>query len=308
MTLQQLEYIIAVADHRHFVRAAKACGVTQSTLSSMIRKLEEELDLTIFDRASHPVTPTLAGETIISQARKVLFQANRLREMTLSEQHRAEGMVRLGVTPTIAPYIVPQLFCYIDSLPKVDMKVGDHNREKIIRMLKNAELDMAIMSLPKKDDVLLEIPLYRERFFAYVSPRDPLFQQQEVCSRTMPLDRLWALSREICFQMQVSEFCDQDSQRVSRYETGSISTLLFIVNQNGGFTVVPELHIHLLRSEDVQNLRPLVDPVPVRQVSLFVRKDYVHEGLLNVIADGIKQIIPASMIDDHLAQFPVRLY
>ena len=308
MTLQQLEYVLAVAEYQHFVRAAESCGVTQSTLSSMLKKLEEELDLVIFDRNSHPVRPTLEGEAVVQQARVVLYHAKQLKEMSLCEQKRTSGNIHLGVTPTIAPYIVPQLFSYISSLPEVTMQAHEIDRDKIVKRLLNAELDMAIMSLPHVHDNLLEIPLYRETFYAFVSPNDPLYQQQEICSSTMPRERMWALKNEICFQMQVSEFCDQESERQSMYESGNLATLLFIVCENDGFTVLPELHIPKLRPENRHMLRPLVDPVPQRQVSLFVRKDYVREGLLNVIADGIKQIIPQHMIDPHLAKYPIRLF
>lgn len=307
MTLQQLEYVLAVAEYRHFVRAAEACGITQSTLSSIIKKLEEELDLTIFDRNSHPVKPTMAGEEIIKQARVVLFHAKQLQEQSMNERKRATGNVHLGITPTIAPYIIPKLFKYLDTVPDVTIQAYEIRRSKIIAQLKSAELDMAIMSYPKDDDELLEIPLYKERLFAYVSPQDPLSEQDSIDSINMPEDRLWTLQHEICFQLQLSEFCDRESMRRSRYEAGSVASLLHIVNENGGFTVIPELHIPMLRDDHRCNLRPMVNPEPIRQVSLFIRKDYVREGLLNVIVDGIKTIIPPRMLNEHIAKFPVRL-
>lgn len=308
MTLQQLEYVLAIAEYQHFVRAAESCGITQSTLSSMLKKLEEELDLVIFDRNSHPVKPTLEGETIVQQARVVLYHAKQLKEMSLSEQKRITGDIHIGVTPTIAPYIIPKLFKYISAVPGVNLSAHELRRNIIVKQLLNAQLDMAIMSMPHPHDGLLEIPLYRETFYAFVSPNDPLYQQQEICSSTMPSERMWVLQNEICFQLQVSEFCDQESERQSRYESGNLATLLFIVCDNDGFTALPELHIPMLRPENRHMIRPLVDPVPQRQVSLFVRKDYVREGLLNIIADGIKQIIPAHMIDPHLAKYPIRLF
>lgn len=307
MTLQQMEYVVAVAEYQQFVKAAESCGVTQSTLSSMIKKLEDELDTVIFDRNSHPVCPTLAGQAVVHQARVVLYHARQLQEMTLSERQRAAGNISIGISPTIAPYIIPKLFRYIDTIPEVSMQASELHRDKIVKQLKNAELDMAIMSLPHLPQGLLEIPLYRETFFAYVSPNDPLYQQREICSSTMPRERMWALKHEICFQLQVSEFCDQESERRSLYESGNVSTLLHIVRENDGFTAIPELHIPMLRPEDWCMIRPLVDPVPQRQVSLFVRHDYVREGLLNIVADGIKRIIPSHMIDEHLAQYPIRL-
>ncbi len=307
MTLQQLEYIIAVDNYRHFVKAADSCGITQPTLSSMIRKLEEELDVVIFDRNSHPVRPTIAGEEVLRQARMVVYHAKQLQETSLSEKKRASGNIHIGITPTIAPYIIPKLFHRVNDNPDITMQASELHRNVLIDKLKNAELDMAIMSCPHEVEGLLSVPLYREKFFAYVSPSDPLYDQESICSRTMPSERLWALKHEISFQLQVSEFCDQESQRSLLYESGNIATLLHIVNENEGFTIVPELHIPMIREEHRCNLRPLVDPVPVRVVSLFIRSDYVREALLNFVVNAIKTIVPEHMIDEHLLKYPVRL-
>lgn len=307
MTLQQLEYIIAVDNYRHFVKAADSCGITQPTLSSMIRKLEEELDVVIFDRNSHPVRPTIAGEEVLRQARMVVYHAKQLQETSLSEKKRASGNIHIGITPTIAPYIIPKLFHRVNDNPDITMQASELHRNVLIDKLKNAELDMAIMSCPHEVEGLLSVPLYREKFFAYVSPSDPLYDQESICSRTMPSERLWALKHEISFQLQVSEFCDQESQRSLLYESGNIATLLHIVNENEGFTIVPELHIPMIREEHRCNLRPLVDPIPVRVVSLFIRSDYVREALLNFVVDAIKTIVPEHMIDEHLLKYPVRL-
>ena len=307
MTLQQLEYIIAVDNYRHFVKAADSCGITQPTLSSMIRKLEEELDVVIFDRNSHPVRPTIAGEEVLRQARMVVYHAKQLQETSLSEKKRASGNIHIGITPTIAPYIIPKLFHRVNDNPDITMQASELRRNVLIDKLKNAELDMAIMSCPHEVEGLLSVPLYREKFFAYVSPSDPLYDQESICSRTMPSERLWALKHEISFQLQVSEFCDQESQRSLLYESGSVATLLHIVNENEGFTIIPELHIPMIREEHRCNLRPLVDPVPVRNVSLFIRNDYVREALLNFVVNAIKTIVPEHMIDEHLLKYPVRL-
>ena len=307
MTLQQLEYIIAVDNYRHFVKAADSCGITQPTLSSMIRKLEEELDVVIFDRNSHPVRPTIAGEEVLRQARMVVYHAKQLQETSLSEKKKASGNIHIGITPTIAPYIIPKLFHCVNNNPDITMQASELHRDEVIAKLKNAELDMAIMSYPHEVGGLLSIPLYREEFLAYVSSNDPLYKQESICSRTMPSERLWALKHEVCFQYQVSEFCDQESKRSLLYESGNIATLLHIVNENEGFTIIPELHIPMIREEHRCNLRPLVDPVPARVVSLFIRSDYVREALLNFVVDAIKTIIPTRMIDERLLKFPVRL-
>ena len=308
MTLQQLEYIVAVDAHRHFVRAAESCGVTQSTLSSLIKKLEDELDVVIFDRNSHPVEPTLAGMQVISQAKVILYNSRQLQEMALTERQRVGGKLRMGITPTIAPYILPKMFAYLrKNYPEIIIRARELNRDEILLKLRKAELDMAIMSLAHKEDDLLEIPLYHEKLVAYVSPLDSLYQQTEISSHEIPRERLWELKQEICFQEQLPEFCDEDNTHKAVFESGCMAALVMIVDANGGYTVMPELHIPLLREAMQRNIRPLVNPIPTREVSLFVRKDYVREGMLNVIADAVKTIVPLEMLDEHISKYKIRL-
>lgn len=307
MTLQQLEYALAVDEYHHFMKAAAHCGVTQSTLSLMIKKLEEELDVNLFDRSCSPVKTTTAGQEILRQARIVMKEAKQLREISLSEKQRISGNIHLGVSPTIAPYIMPHLFVYINSIPDIKLYASEMHRDKLVKRLLNGQIDMAIMSPPKHTDSLLEIPLYREQMLSYVSPNDPLWDMEALPTREIPKHRLWALVHEVSLILQVDELKEQESLRTSRYESGSLTTLIHIINANDGGTLIPELHIPLLTEDQKLNVRPLVDPVPYRQVSLFVRQDYVHEGLLNVIADGIKQVVPERMIDEHLAKYPIKL-
>ncbi len=308
MTLQQLEYVLAVNQHRHFVKAAQSCGVTQSTLSSMIHKLEEELDIVIFDRNSHPIRPTLVGEDVIRQAQVVVFNARQLSEMTMSEKRRATGELKIGVTPTIAPYIVPKMFKYLrQHYPDITLRPIELHRPGTAGRLKNAEIDIAIMSMPEKDPDLLDIPLYREHFVAYVSPTDPLYSEKEICYQDLPQERAWALKNEICFQRQVDNTNICSGLTVTSYESGSLVTLFCLVDELGGFTAVPELHIPLLAPSRRKHIRPFVNPTPTRTVSMFVRRDYVRETMLNAVADAIKAIIPQEMLDDRLKKYSIRL-
>lgn len=309
MTLQQLEYIIALNKYRHFVKAAESCGITQSTLSSMISKLEDELDITIFDRNARPVRPTMAGEDIIRQAQIVLFNAQQLKEITLSEKNKVSGDIHMAITPTVAPYIIPKMFSYLRQYyPAIQLLPTELRRKSTVEKLKRAEVDVAIMSMVDKDDDLLEIPLYKENFIAYISPTDPLYNEKEICYRTLPRERFWSLQNEICFLNQVNGHQEAtNDESIAAYESGSLVTLMQIVDENGGFTILPQLHYPLLSPARRVHVRPIVDPTPERQVSLFVRRDYARETLLNVIADAVKTIIPRDMIDDRLAKYPIRL-
>lgn len=307
MTLQQLEYIVALDEQRHFVKAAEFCGITQSTLSTMVIKLEEELDLKLFNRDSHPLKPTKAGEKILKQARIVLFHANQLKEMSMNEHKGVSGTIRLAIIPTIAPYIIPKLFHYIATIPNVTLLAQELQCEKILEQLKSAEIDMAITPELPPDDKLLEIPLYTERFFAFVSPKDPLYKEKEININTMPRERLWSLKKEIYQQTNIANQCKYESERNSLYESGNVPTLLHIIEENAGFTIIPELHRALIRENDLDKIRPFAEPAPHRTVSLFIRTDYVRESLLNIVVDGIKQIIPEDTIDERLKKFKVKL-
>lgn len=307
MTIQQLEYILAIDKHRHFVKAATACGITQSTLSSMIHKLEDELDIVIFDRNSHPVQPTLAGKEIIRQAEIVLFHANQLKEFSMQERKRVSGRIKLGITPTIAPYLMPKLFKHISETKDVKMTAFEVYRDRLVEMLKSGEIDIAIMSLPQIDTGLLEIPLYKEEINAYVSPTDNLYEKESIEFNEMPYDKLWVLRHEIHFHCDIPDLKNYEENRNVTYKTGNMSTMISIVDENGGFTLIPELQIPLLDETRAKNIRKIVNPTPIRTVSLFVRNDFVQESLLNIVADGIKEFLPQRVIDERLLKYPIRL-
>lgn len=308
MTLQQLEYIVAVDKYRHFVRAAEACGVTQSTLSSMIQKLETELDTQIFDRNSHPVRPTAQGENIIRQAQVVLFNAAQMKEMVLTERQQETGELHLGVIPTIAPYIIPKLIKHIHSHHKqVRLRLLEARTSVLTEKLERAEIDIALLATPLDNPNLLEIPLYYEKFKAYISPDEPLFAQQEIDGAEMPGDRLWILAEGHCLRNQVLNFCHRKSRYSSIYEAGSIDTLVKIVDENGGYTIIPELHTSLLTDEQKERVRNFRQPEPVREVSLVVRNDYIRERMLNLLADSIRTIVPDSLVDPRLKKFAIKL-
>jgi LysR family hydrogen peroxide-inducible transcriptional activator len=308
MTLQQMEYIVAVDKYRHFVKASEACNVTQSTLSSMIQKLEQELDVQIFDRNAHPVCPTVSGKQIIKQAKVLLFNAAQLKEMVLSEREQEIGEVKMGIIPTVAPYILPKFFkCLHSNHPNVKVRVSEARTSVLVERLEKAELDMLLLATPLNNPELLEVPIYYEKFVAYISPSEPLFEKKEIETHHIPLDHLWVLQEGHCLRNQVMNICGHKSGYSAIYEAGSIDTLVKIVDENGGFTIVPELHVELLRPEQQTRIRKIVNPEPVREISLVVRRDYVRERLLNIIADCIRHIIPEHMIDARLKKYAIKL-
>lgn len=299
MIIQQLEYIKAVDKYGHFGKAAEACGVTQPTLSLMIKKMEEELDVRIFDRDSYPIVATEAGRKIIDKAGVVLYNLNQIPEITKSEKELASGEVKIAMTSTIAPVLIPGMFKYIvKEYPSVQPIIQERFSETIIGMLKKAEIDMGILLSSVNDPELLEIPLYQEKFLAYVSPEHPLYRKNALDSTKILDHPIWIIKNGLRrFERSMlgeGESFDYDKM----YEGGRAGTLIYIVNELGGLTIIPELHKNLILFSLQQNLRPIVNPVVSRNVSLYIRKDYIHEQLLNIIVESIRNTIPLENIDD----------
>lgn len=308
MTLQQLEYVLALEKTRHFVRAAEMCNVTQPTLSAMIQKLEDELDCKIFDRSKHPIELTQMGEAIVRQAQIVLYNANQLKENIQTMRGELAGNANIAIIPTIAPYLLPKLIRkQREVYPDISLKIVEYHTKTIIEKLHMAEIDMAILSTPLNDPDILEIPLYYEKFVAYISPEDRIYEYKELSANDMPLEDLWVLEEGHCMRNQVFNFCEEKRNSGSLYEAGSIGTLVRIVDENGGYTVLPELHIDSLTEDQKKNLRPIVNPEAVREVSIVIRHDFVREGILNALANCVKEIIPAHMIDSRLKKFAIRI-
>jgi len=308
MTLQQLEYVLALDKTRHFVRAAELCGVTQPTLSAMVQKLEDELDCKIFDRSRNPLETTEIGRQIIRQAQDIIIQANQLKETVQAEKQLLTGTLHLAIIPTIAPYLLPKFIAsFKNSYPNISLKVSEMHTNTIIEKLRIAEIDMAILSTPLDDLKILEVPLYYEKFAAYISPKDAIYERAELSANDMPLEQLWVLEEGHCLRNQVFNFCTEKVQHTSTYEAGSIDTLVKIVDINGGYTVIPELHIELLSEKQKLNLRNIVNPEATREISVVIRHDFVREGMLNAVAECIKQIIPSHMLDARLKKFAIRL-
>lgn len=308
MTLQQLEYIVAVDEHRHFVRAAESCGVTQSTLSSLIQKLEAELDVVIFDRACHPIEPTALGREMIAQARVILYNASQMEELVSTHKELAVGNISLGVASTIAPFILPRLFSYMQkNHPDVVLHVEEARVETLKVKLQRAELDVAILAMPVAEENLLEIPIFRERYVAYVSSECDLYNSMELDTQTLRADDIWVLGESYCPNVEQFPFCVRDISSVSIYAAGSIETLMRIVDENGGYTIIPELQLQLMSDASRNNVRELHNPVPGREVAFVVRRDFVRQRMLNILADAIKSIIPEEMIDERLKKFAIKL-
>ena len=299
MTLQQLRYIIAIDDYRHFGKAAESCGLTQSTLSLMVKKLEEELDVQLFDREAHPVSPTEIGRKIIDRAKVVLYNVGQISEMTRSEKEILSGPLRIALISTVAPVLVPGLFRYLgEQHPSISLQTEEMLSSTIREKLRKAEVDMGILTSPVQDADLLEIPLYHERFFAYVSPKNPAYAQENIRLEALFEQPVWII-RNGLRQLDPAEL--RDGERLSYehlFEGGRVGILIQVVNDNGGLTVIPETHTGLIMFSQQACLRPIVDPVPTRTISLAIRRDYIHEARMNAVVDAVKRIIPGTLLEN----------
>ncbi len=307
MTIQQLEYIVAVNKFRHFVRAADKCGVTQPTLSMMIRKLEDELEVMIFDRSKQPVEPTKTGLKIIAQAQQTLREIGKLKEIVPAETETISGPLHVGIIPTLAPYLVPQLIgAFNTHYKEVQLAISELTTANCIDQLKKDEIDLFIAATPLEEEHFLEIPIYYEPFVAYFSKDHPM-RNEVLSAGSMPQDNLWVLEEGHCLRDQIFNFCTRTLPFNQSYEAGSIDTLVRIVDKNGGYTVIPEMHLEFLNENQWENVREISDPPAIREISIVIKKDFIKERIINAVADSLKTIIPDHMLDERLKKFSIRL-
>ena len=297
MTLQQLRYIIAIDDYRHFGKAAEACNLTQSTLSLMVKKLEEELDVRLFDRDAHPVAPTEIGRKVIDRAKVVLYNAEQIAEMTRSEKEVLSGPLNIGLISTVSPVLIPGLYKFFGTkYPSISLQTEEMLTETIEDKLRKAEVDMGILAGPIHDPDFLEIPLYHERFLAYVSPDNPAYALESITTERLFSQPIWII-RNGLRQLLPGDFSKKEFTYDRFFEGGRVGILIQVVNDNGGITIIPETHTNLILYSQQSCLRPIVDPVPSRTISLAIRNDYIHEAKLNALAEAIKHIIPGVLLD-----------
>ncbi|HEY0740949.1 MAG TPA: LysR substrate-binding domain-containing protein [Chryseosolibacter sp.] len=298
MTLTQLEYIVALDTYRHFVQASDKCFVTQPTLSMQIQKLEEELGVKIFDRTKQPVIPTEVGATIIAQARIVLREANFIKQIITDQKDSLTGELRIGIIPTLAPYLLPPLYKYVrEKYPQINLIIKEAITEEVISELKNNRLDCGIVVTPLADTSIKEHILFYEELFVYVSKRNSLVDKKYVLPNEIDPEKLWLLEEGHCFRSQVLNLCElrKRSDFHFRYETGNIETLKRMVDKSDGITILPELAVMEFTKAQRKLVKRLKEPTPAREVSLVTHRDYVKGRLIETLKQGILEIVPPDM-------------
>ena len=298
MTLTQLEYIVALDTYRHFVLASERCFVTQPTLSMQIQKLEEELGVKIFDRTKQPVIPTEIGASIIAQARIILREAKMVQQLINDQKDTMTGELRIGIIPTLAPYLLPPLFKHMrEKYPQVNLNIKETITEEVIHELKNNRLDCGLVVTPLKDSSIKEDILFYEELFVYVSKRNSLYNKKYVLATEIDPDQLWLLEEGHCFRSQILNLCElrESSDFHFKYETGNIETLKRMVDKSDGITILPELAVMEFTKAQMRFVKKLREPSPAREVSLVTHRDHIKTKLIKILKDEILNIVPKQM-------------
>lgn len=297
MTLQQLEYIVAVDIHRHFGKAAASCFITQPSLSMQVQKLEEELKVKIFSRTSFPVTPTETGILLIEHAKKILSEAKGMHEIIQAQQASVAGHLRLGIIPTLAPYLLPLfLYSFIKKYPYVRISITELTTQNMVRHLKNGSIDAGILATPLQEPQLRENVLFYEEFVAYVSRKDVLLNKKYLLPGDIDVSKLWLLEEGHCLRNQVMNFCELQKHSALEkhfdYETGSIETLKRFVEKNQGITLLPELATLDMAATKKQMLRYFKAPAPAREISIVTLKTTLRRRLVELLEAEIINSLP----------------
>lgn len=297
MTFVQLQYIIAVDTFRHFASAAHHCFVSQPTLSMQIQKAEEELGVKIFDRSKQPVIPTELGRELIDQARKIIAEKNVLDELVQRKKGLVTGELKIGIIPTLAPYLLP-LFVqrFTEKYPLVRLVVNEFTTDNIIAHLRAGRIDMGILVTPLQETGIKEHVLFYEELMAYVSRKNVAYRKTYMLPQDIDPNKLWLLEEGHCFRSQIVNLCElrKASRDASHfdYEAGSIETLRRMVDTNDGITILPELATQGMTARQLGQIRYFKRPAPMREVSIVVHRDFVKKRLIDILKDEIMAGIP----------------
>ncbi len=295
MTITQLQYVLAVAEHKNFTLAAEKCFVTQPTLSMQIQKVEEELKIQIFDRTKKPIQLTDIGQKIVNQAKNIVNEADRMKDIVEQQKGFIGGEFRLGIIPTIMPTLLPMfLNTFIKKYPKVKLIIEELNTDEIIVKLKNGNLDAAIAATPLSEEKLKEIVLYYEPFVAYIPEKHRIADKKEIEVSDLNLDEILLLQDGHCFRDGILNLCkNQDVASLNNFQiqSGSFETLIKLADEGLGLTLLPYLHTLDLKDNDKLKLKHFKDPKPAREISLIFPKTELKIQIIDALKQTISGVI-----------------
>ncbi len=305
MTITQLQYVLAVAEHKNFTLAAEKCFVTQPTLSMQIQKVEEELNIIIFDRSKKPIQLTDIGHKIVNQAKNIVNEADRMQDIVEQQKGFIGGEFRLGIIPTIMPTLLPMfLNNFIKKYPKVKLIIEELNTDEIIAKLKNGRLDAAIAATPLMEEKIKEIVLYFEPFVAYIPETHKNFSKDEIEVSDLNLDEILLLQDGHCFRDGILNLCKNvDKNEFNRFqlESGSFETLIKLADEGLGITLLPYLHTLDLKEKDLAKLKHFKEPKPAREVSLIYPKTELKIQIIDALRTTINGVVKGAIVFQNVA-------
>jgi LysR family transcriptional regulator, hydrogen peroxide-inducible genes activator len=299
MTITQLKYVLAVAEHKNFTLAAEKCFVTQPTLSMQIQKIEEELSILIFDRSKKPIQLTDIGHKIVNQAKNIVNEADRIQDIVEQQKGFIGGEFRLGIIPTVMPTLLPMfLNNFIKKYPKVKLIIEELNTDEIIIKLNNGTLDAAIASTPLHEEKIKEIVLYFEPFVAYIPENNHNFKKKEIEVSDLNLDEILLLQDGHCFRDSVLNLCKTSSTEGNSFkiESGSFETLIKLADEGLGMTLLPYLHTLDLNEKNSLKLKHFVEPKPAREVSLIYPKSELKIQIIDALRSTISGVVKGAIV------------
>ncbi len=299
MTLQQLEYIVALDEHRHFVTAAERCFVSQPNLTMQVKKLEEEIGVKIFNRDRKPLQPTEIGREVILRARQVLREARQLREFVNQEKESMEGEFKIGIIPTLAPFLLPQFLpLFLKENPRIHLKIQELQTGQIISQIESGKVDIGLLVTPIEEATIREIPVFYEPFLLYLPKKHRFLNEKLLLAEDLDPSEVLVLDEGHCFREQALSICRDVKSGTAigfDYQSGSIETLKRLVRQGVGYTLVPELSV--IEELDSEHVRRFTGPEPVREVSLVVHHNFIKQSVIDLLQATIRRVIPARMLE-----------
>tara|TARA_B100000963_G_C22632013_1_gene675435 strand:- start:3424 stop:4317 length:894 start_codon:yes stop_codon:yes gene_type:complete len=297
MNFRQLEYVIAVEEEGHFRKAAQRCCVSQATLSEMIRRLEDELDILIFDRSRNPVVPTYNGKQVISKSREIINRSKELIHLKSALEGRLSGVLRIGIIPTVAPLLLPKIIKpFKKKYPDIELKIKEATTDQLISDLESERIDAAILATNPSDKDFTEYPLYSEALKVYGIQDE---HKKRITTKEIKKSTVWLLEDGHCFKDQVVSVCgleDQSNQFDGlEMQCSSFATLVGLVDDFGGYTLLPELYVRIMSSKRQNKTRAFESPEPFRKIRMMVYRPFVKKAHVSALTALIRSSVKSNL-------------
>jgi LysR family hydrogen peroxide-inducible transcriptional activator len=309
-TLTQFEYLVAVDRYRHFGKAAKACHVSQPTLSMQLQKLEEELDMPLFDRTKQPILPTPQAIPVIEQAKIVLRENEKLKHLAKLQEGDISGDFHLAVIPTVAPYLLHRFIGQLSQqYPHLNLTISEKTTAEIIEALDRDEIDAGILATPLDYASLDERPLYYEPFHVFASKNHPLIKQKSISEDDLPSSDIWLLAEGHCLRNQIIRLCTMRKSSAViqnvKFESGSLETIIHLIEQGYGYTLLPALAAENLIKNKNPLLKSFRGDIPTREISIVYQRSQYKQNIIKAVTECIRAHLPEIVSSKRTSQMSI---